>query len=78
MADSAVTKHVHEYSGTHMVYYHRLVQYFRLTQYLDHTSQVTITVTIDSVPTSYPATLTDQFYVVVYGYPIYPPWPPMS
>ena len=37
-----------------------------------------VTVTIDSVPTSYPATFTDQFYVVVYGYPIYPPWPPMS
>ena len=33
MADSAVTTHVHEYLGTHMVYYHRLVQEFRLTQW---------------------------------------------
>ena len=30
MADSAVTTHVHEYLGTHMVYYHRLVQDFDL------------------------------------------------
>ena len=78
MADSALTTHVHEYGGTHMVYYHRLVQDFRLTQYSDGTSQITITVTIDAVPTSYPATLTDQFYVVVYGYTIAAPWPPMS
>ena len=77
MADSALTTHVHEYGGTHMVYYHRLVQDFRLTQYSDSTSQITITVTIDAVPTSYPATLTDQFYVVVYGYTIAALWPPM-
>ena len=25
MIDSALTTHVHEYLGTHMVYYHRLV-----------------------------------------------------
>ena len=61
-----------------MVYYHRLVQDFRLTQYSDHTSQITITATMDGVPTTYPATLTDQFYVVVYGYTIHAPWPPMS
>ena len=78
MADSAVTTHVHEYLGTHMVYYHRLVQEFRLTQWSDSTSPVYVTVTIDAVPTSYPATLTDQCYVVVYGYPIFPPWPPIS
>ena len=70
MIDSALTTHVHEYGGTHMVYYHRLVQDFRLTQQSDSTSQITITVTIDGVPTSYPATLTDQFYVVVYGFNI--------
>jgi len=35
-------------------------------------------VTIDQVPTTYPATLTDQFYVVVYGYTIGRPWPPMD
>ena len=78
MADSAVTTHVHECLGTHMVYYHRLVQEFRLTQWSDSTSRVYVTVTIDAVPKSYPATLTDQCYVVVYGYPIFPPWPPIS
>ena len=61
-----------------MVYYHRLVKDFRLSPVSDHTSRMAITVTIDSVPTSYPATLTDQFYMVVYGYPIYPPWPCMD
>ena len=76
--DSAVTTHVHEYLGTHLVYYHRLVQDFRLTQWSDRTSRLYITVTIDGVPTSYPATLTDQCYVVVYGYTIGAPWPPMS
>ena len=76
--DSAVTTHVHEYLGTHMVYYHRLVQDFRLTQYSDHSSRLHVTVTIDDVPTSYPATLTDQCYVVVYGYTIGPPWPRMD
>ena len=78
VADSAVTTHVHEYLGTHLVYYHRLVQDFRLTQWSDRTSRLYITVTIDGVPTSYPATLTDQCYVVVYGYTIGAPWPPMS
>ena len=61
-----------------MVYYHRLVKDFRLSPVSDHTSRMAITVTIDSVPTSYPATLTDQFYMVVYGYPIYPPSPCMD
>ena len=78
MIDSAVTTHVHEYLGTHLMYYHRLVQDFRLTQWSDRTSRLYITVTIDGVPTSYPATLTDQCYVVVYGYTIGAPWPPMS
>ena len=78
IGDTAVTTHVHEYLGTHMVHYHRLVQDFRLMQWSDDTSRVYVTVTIDAVPTSYPATLTDQLYVVVYGYPIFPPWPPMS
>jgi len=33
-------------------------------------------VTIDQVPTTYPVTLTDQLYVVIYGYTIGPPnWP---
>ena len=76
--DSAVTTHVHEYLGTHMVYYHRLVQDFRLTQYSDSSSRLHVTVTSDDVPKSYPATLTDQCYVVVYGYTIGAPWPPMS
>ena len=76
--DSAVTTHVHEYLGTHMVYYHRLVQDFRLTQQSDHTSRMHVTVTMDGVPKSYPATLTDQFYVVVYGYDIAAPWQPIS
>ena len=70
MIDSAVTTHVHVYLGTHLVYYHRLLQDFRLTQWSDRTSRLYITVTIDGVPTSYPATLTDQCYVVVYGYTI--------
>ena len=78
MADSALTKHVHEYGGMHLVYYHRLVQDLRLTQQSDSTSQITVTVTMDGVPTTYPATLTDQCYVVVYGYTIAAPWPPMS
>ena len=78
MGNSALTTHVHEYGGTHLVYYHRLVQDFRLTQQSDNRSQMTITVTMDGVPTTYPATLTDQFYVVVYGYTIAAPWPPMS
>ena len=78
MTDTAVTTHVHEYLGTHMVYYHRLVQDFRLTQYSDDTSRLYVTVTIDGVPTSYPATLTDQMYVVVYGYAIWSPWPRMD
>ena len=78
MIDSAVTTHVHVYLGTHLVYYHRLVQDFRLTQWSDRTSRLYITVTIDGVPTSYPATLTDQCYVVVYGYTIAAPWLPMS
>ena len=77
MTDSAVTRHVHEYLGTHLVYYHRLVQDFRLTQWSDST-RLYITVTIDGVPTSYPATLTDQCYVVVYGYTIAAPWPRMD
>ena len=78
MIDSALTTHVHEYRGTHMVYYHRLVQDFRLTAQSDHSSRLHVTVTIDDVPTSYPATLTDQCYVVVYGYTIGAPWPPLS
>ena len=78
MTDTALTTHVHEYLGTHMVYYHRLVQDFRLTQYSDDTSRLYVTVTIDGVPTSYPATLTDQSYVVVYGYAIWSPWPRMD
>ena len=76
--DSAVTTHVHEYLGTHMVYYHRLVQDFRLTAQSDHSSRLHVTVTIDDVPTSYPATLTDQCYVVVYGYTIPAHEPPFS
>ena len=76
--DSAVTTHVHEYLGTHMVYYHRLVQDFRLTAQSDHSSRLHVTVTIADVPKSYPATLTDQCYVVVYGYTIGAPWPPLS
>ena len=78
MIDSAVTTHVHEYLGTHLVYYHRLMQDFRLTQWLDSSSRLHVTVTIDGVPTSYPATLTDQCYVVVYGYTIAAPWPRMD
>ena len=78
MTDSAVTTHVHEYLGTHLVYYHRLVQDFWLTQESDSTSRPYLTVTIDAVPTSYPATLTDQMYVVVYGYTIAAPWPRMD
>ena len=58
--NTAVTTHVHEYLGTHMVYYHRLVQDFRLTQWSNDTSRVYVTVTIDAVLTSYPVTLTDQ------------------
>ena len=50
MIDSALTTHVHEYGGTHMVYYHRLVQDFRLTQQSDSTSQITITVTSTACP----------------------------
>ena len=76
--DSAVTTHVHEYLGTHMVYYHRLVQDFRLTAQSDSSSRLHVTVTIADVPKSYPATLTDQCYVVVYGYTIAPPWPRMD
>ena len=76
--DSAVTTHVHEYLGTHMVYYHRLVQDFRLTQQADHTSRLYLKVTMDGVPKTYPATLTDQFYVVVYGYDTAAPWKPLS
>ena len=60
------------------MYYHRLVQDFRLTSLSDSASRLHVTVTIDDVPTSYPATLTDQCYVVVYGYTIAAPWPPMS
>ena len=78
MINSAVTTHVHEYLSTHLVYYHRLVQDFRLTPLSDSASRLHVTVTIDGVPTSYPATLTDQCYVVVYGYTIAAPWPPMS
>ena len=78
MIDSALTTHVHEYLGTHLVYYHRLVQDFRLTQQSDHTSRLYLNVTIDGVPTSYPATLTDQCYVVVYGYTIPAHEPPFS
>ena len=78
MIDSAVTTHVHEYLGTHLMYYHRLVQDFRLTQQSGRTSRLYLKVPIDGVPTSYPATLTDQCYVVVYGYTIGAPWPPMS
>ena len=78
MIDSALTTHVHEYGGTHMVYYHRLVQDFRLTPQTDHTSRLFLKATMDGVPTSYPATLTDQCYVVVYGYTIGPPWPRMD
>ena len=78
MIDSALTTHVHEYLGTHLVYYHRLVQDFRLTQQSDHTSRLYLKVTIDGVPTSYPATLTDQCYVVVYGYTIPAHEPPFS
>ena len=76
--DTGVTTHVHEYLGTHMVYYHRLVQDFRLTQQSDSESRLYYKVTIDGVPSTYPATLTDQCYVVVYGYTIGAPWPPMS
>ena len=76
--DTAVTTHVHEYLGTHMVYYHRLVQDFRLTQQSDDTSRTYVKVTMDGVPSTYPATLTDQCYVVVYGYDIAAPWQPIS
>ena len=76
--DSAVTTHVHEYLGTHMAYYHRLVQDFRLTQQSDDTSRMFLKVTMDGVPSTYPATLTDQCYVVVYGYNIAAPWQPIS
>ena len=78
MIDSAVTTHVHEYLGTHLVYYHRLVQDFRLTSLSDSASRLHVTVTIDGVPTSYPATLTDQCHVVVYGYAVGTPWPRMD
>ena len=78
MIDSALTTHVHEYGGTHLVYYHRLVQDFRLTPQSDHASRLFLKVTIDGVPTSYPATLTDQCYVVVYGYPIPAHEPPFT
>ena len=76
--DTAVTTHVHEYLGTHMVYYHRLVQDFRLTQQSDDTSRTYVKVTMDGVPSTYPVTLTDQCYVVVYGYDIAAPWQPIS
>ena len=78
IGDTAVTKHVHEYSGTHMVYYYRLVAGFRLMPegQASHSYQVYVRVTIDQVPTTYLATLTDQFYVVAYGSA--PPWPRMD
>ena len=60
------------------MYYHRLAQDFRLTSLSDSASRLHVTVTFEDVPTSYPATLTDQCYVVVYGYTIAAPWPPMS
>ena len=77
IGDTAVTTHVHEYHGTHMVYYHRLVADFRLMPVgaSSHSYRVYVKVTMDQVPSSYPATLTDQFYVVAYGYPIVPQWP---
>ena len=79
VADTALTKHVHEYSGTHMMYYHRQVADFRNIDFQGADSfRLKVTVTMKNVPTTYPSTLTDQFYVVVYGYPIYPPWPRMD
>ena len=76
IADTALTKHVHEYSGMHMMYYHRQVADFRNIKFRRADSfRFKVTVTMKDVPAAYPATLTDQFYVVVYGYPIYPPWP---
>ena len=80
IGDTAVTKHVHEYRGTHMVYYHRLVADFRLMPegQASHSYQVYVKVTMDQVPTTYLATLADQFYIVAYGYPIAPPWPRMD
>jgi len=79
LGENAITQHAHEYGGTHMVYYHRIVADFRNTMIggadsNNNTYRIWIDVTIDQVPTTYPATLTDQFYVVVYGYNIEPPW----
>ena len=76
IADSAVTKHVHEYNGTHMLYYHRLAINFRnLNESYARVFRVQVTATITSVPASYPATLEGGFFVVVYGYPIAEPLP---
>ena len=76
IADSAVTKHVHEYNGMHMLYYHRLAINFRnLNESYARVFRVQVTATISSVPASYPATLRDAFFVVVYGYPIAEPLP---
>lgn len=76
IADSAVTKHVHEYNGTHMLYYHRLAINFRnLNEVYARVFRVQVTATITSVPTSYPATLEGGFFVLVYGYPIAEPLP---
>jgi len=66
VADTALTKHVHEYSGTHMVYYHRQVADFRNFDFQEADSfRLKVAVTMKDVTTTYPATLTDQFYVVV-------------
>lgn len=77
VAQESVTKHVHEYNGAHLLYYHRTVVDFSDTN-VDWATRfkVQVTVTIDSVPTSYPATLRDHFYVVVYGYEVPFPLPP--
>lgn len=79
VADVAVTKHVHEYNGAHMLYYHRVsINFKNMDLSYVNRYRVQVTATISSVPASYPATLMDHFYVVVYGYSVAEPLPPMD
>jgi len=61
-----VTKHTHEYHGTHLLYYHRVVVKFRRTNF-NPPANLYVDYEVHGVASSYPIKLTDHFYVVVYG-----------
>ena len=64
-------KYVHEYHGTHMLYYHRIVATFTNSNQRGSAGpyKLRVEMTIDNVPDSYPSTLWDSVYFVAYGYP---------